>query len=367
MGALTVMSFAGHVMYPLFLVASERLAPRSRPRPVEATAGPSWTWDDVDVLIPAFGESSVLAETVPQLVAEGVPLDRITIVVDEDERTRAVAEELGCRVDWSPTRAGKAAAVNRGVEGSKADIVVLLDANAFVPGEGLRALVDRVATDLHLASGVRKESGAEDESLYWRYENWIKATEAGRGGSLALVGEAVALRRESFRPIPSSVLNDDLFLAFDFARRGLSVGVVPECVAVEDSAPRGDQLERRVRIMSGQLRLFWSFRSSFVSGDGKFVRFAMHKGWRSTVGPAAQLALTAACLATPRKRTSQAFLLAEAVSVAAYLKGDRLQGKATAPLRILGQAVGMPPVIFVLAVPRALGRSRNGAWKKRTR
>ncbi|MBB2900792.1 glycosyltransferase involved in cell wall biosynthesis [Kineococcus radiotolerans] len=365
MGALTVMSFAGHVMYPLYLLASERLAPRSpyRPRPGEA----DWTWDDVDVLIPAFGEASILAETVPQLLGEGVPLDRITVVVDEDEKTRAVAEELGCRVDWSPTRAGKAAAVNRGVGNSSADIVVLLDANAFVPGEGLRALIDRVATDLHLASGVRKESGAQDEGLYWRYENWIKQTEAGRGGSLALVGEAVALRRESFRPIPGSVLNDDLFLAFDFARRGLDVGVVPECVAVEDSAPRGDQLERRVRIMSGQLRLFWGFRRSFVSGDDKFLHFAMHKGWRSTLGPAAQLTLTAACLARPRSRFSQAFLLAEAVSVAAYLKGDKLQGRAAAPLRVLGQAVGMPPVVFALAIPRALGRSRSGAWKKRTR
>ncbi len=55
------------------------------------------------------------------------------------------------------------------------------------------------------------------------------------------------------------------------------------------------------------------------------------------------------------------------MSVAAYLKGDKLQGKAAAPLRVLGQAVGMPPVIFALSIPRALGRSRSGAWKKRTR
>ncbi|MCI2238915.1 glycosyltransferase [Paenibacillus sp. TRM 82003] len=372
---LTLLSFAGHVLYPIYLLSRggpRRAATRPAPAgsstavPPPAAAGGSWTWDDVDVLVPAFGEAGVLAGTVEHLAAAGVPRERITVVVDEDEATRDAALRLGCRVDHAPERRGKAAAVNRGVAGARSGVVVLLDANARV--DGLDALVDRVVTgELDLASGVRAESGAEDESLYWRYENWIKRAESWTGGSLALVGEAVALRRDAFGPIPAGVHNDDLYLAFDFARRGLRVGVEPGCVAVEDSAPRADQLERRVRIMSGQLRLFWEFRASFLSGDERFTRFALHKVWRSTVGPAAQVALTAVCAARPRNPWNRAFLAAEALSVAAYLTGDRLRGPAAAPLRVLGQAVGMPVTVFCLALPRALRRPTSGVWKKRSR
>ncbi|WP_432548055.1 glycosyltransferase [Kineococcus sp. SYSU DK004] len=368
--ALVAAAFAGHVAYPAWLLAH-------RPRRAGATAigaadaGPvgehGWTWEDVDVLVPAHGEAGVILQTLRTLVdACRVPLSCVTVVVDEDERTRDLCLAHGFRVDYAERRAGKAAAVNRGVDGTKAPYVVVVDANATLDQDGLRALLNTCVARYDLVSGLRRERGAADEGLYWRYENWIKTTEAARGGSLALVGEAVAFRRPVFRPIPAGTANDDLWLAFDVASRGYAVGVEPRCLVVEDSAPRGDQLERRVRIMAGQLRLFWRYRAQFATGPVEFRRFAAHKVWRSTVGPAAQVALLAGAAAAPRRRTSQLVLAGHALAVLAYARGDRLHGRASAPLRLAGQAVGMPLVVFCRALPRAV-RGQSGVWTKRMR
>ncbi|MFB9378654.1 glycosyltransferase [Kineococcus gynurae] len=360
---LAAAAFAGHVGYPAWLLAHR--SHRHAVTPVDEMIG--WTWEDVDLLVPAHGEAGVILRTLGQLERRcAVPRSAITVVVDDDEATRVRCREAGYRVDYAPVRAGKAAAVNRGVAASRAPLIVVVDANAVLDGPGLRALLNSCVARYDLVSGLRAECGAADEGLYWRYENWIKTSEAGLGGSLALVGEAIAFRRNLFRPIPAGTANDDLWLAFDFAARGHSVGVEPACLVVEESAPRPDQVERRVRIMAGQLRLFARYRAQFFTGRREFRQFAAHKVWRSTVGPAAQVALLAGALAHPRRRSSQLVLAGHAVAFAAYAVGDRLHGRATAPLRLAGQAVGMPLVVFCRALPRAI-RGQSATWVKRSR
>jgi cellulose synthase/poly-beta-1,6-N-acetylglucosamine synthase-like glycosyltransferase len=246
-----------YVGYPLLVWAAA--AGRARAGGGEAPTTPaSATMADLSVVVPALNEERVIASKLHDLRRQGVPPDRMLVVADgSTDRTGEIARAFGARVLEGRTAMGKGAAVNRGIEAARSEIVILTDANTALSPQAVAA-VARCFRDPRVAvvGGVKAVVGdgarGGGEGLYWRIESTVLAGEAAFGATMGVPGELYGVRRSLFRHIPAGVLNDDYHVTCDALIRGYRVGYAPTARAMETvSAGIPDEVERRTRIAAG--------------------------------------------------------------------------------------------------------------------
>lgn len=236
----------------------------------------------LEVIIPAYLESGEIAGTVAALRGQltSWPGPWSITVVASDEATASAAASADKVL--SIGRSGKPAACNTGVADSRSDVVLLMDANCRVsPNEWPERLAEHL-TNWSLVSANKSEKNGK-EGLFWQLEASIKRSSSNQLGSLAVVGEFVAFRREDYRMIPSHIVLDDLWLAFSFHQAGLPVTVAPDIATVEQAASPRNQWERRVRINAALMtesvpKVPWLLRTP----EGRV--YVAHKIYRATIG-----------------------------------------------------------------------------------
>jgi cellulose synthase/poly-beta-1,6-N-acetylglucosamine synthase-like glycosyltransferase len=117
------------------------------------------------------------------------------------------------------------------------------------------------------------ETGYNVDSLYWRYETFLKKCEGRLGALLGANGAIYAMRRDLYTPIPVNTIVDDFVIPL---RAKLRTGcrIVYDCEAVaseETPAQVGAEFHRRARIGAGgfqSIGLLWrllSPRSGWVA------------------------------------------------------------------------------------------------------
>jgi cellulose synthase/poly-beta-1,6-N-acetylglucosamine synthase-like glycosyltransferase len=212
------------------------------------------------VVVPAHDEAAVIERKVKGLIAQDYPEQLLDVLVVDDgstDGTPGLARHAGARVLTGHARAGKQAAVNRGVEAATGTVVCITDANSELAPGALRALAGPFADGrVAVVSGAKQVVGdgavGGGEGLYWRLESRVKEGESRFGCVMGADGGVMAVRRNAFEPIPSGVVNDDFHLALDAMRRGHLVRYAPDAVATESvSASLGEEFERRTRIAAG--------------------------------------------------------------------------------------------------------------------
>jgi poly-beta-1,6-N-acetyl-D-glucosamine synthase len=304
--SLVAAASAGHVLYPVWLAWATRGHEAQRwadPDPSGREA-----WPAITVLIPAYREANVISDKIEDVRANGYPgsLD-IVVIADGDPETAAAAEQAGARTITGPERLGKSQALNRGFAEVGTPIVVISDANnRLVPG-ALSALV-RHFDDSHVGAVTGEkivDDGGGGESLYWRFESWLKQREDRLGTTIGLVGELAAIRLEAWRPIPPDIASDDLWAALDIIEQGYRVAYEPTAQAVDPAVPTlAAEWERRTRIASGALHVLVRRRHQLLPSAGLVAAEIWgHRLVRYTVGPIAHLLLLG--IAVRRIRTSR--------------------------------------------------------------
>lgn len=280
-GALGAVLFVGGLVLPVVVeVVDGALARRRRP------TGPSTARsriDSIEVIVPAFLEATVVADTVRGLKSSlaDCPVPATVTVVASDEDTARAAEGVADVVLRVPRR-NKQTAVNAGIAQSTADAVVLTDANCRIEPPHWPRLALAALEEADLVSAHKRERGGV-EGIYWRAERLIKGVAEHRTGTLSVVGEFLALRRADFVPVPDGELFDDFFIARSVDARGGLVVVDPAIETVEDAPTQRDQWERRVRMSSGHFILPVSvLRGLATTPAGR--SYLTHKYYRQTVG-----------------------------------------------------------------------------------
>lgn len=233
--ALLVWVYMG---YPLVAALAARIRPfRLNP----SGDGPGI----VTVGIAVHNEEHVLEARLVDVLEQQVPFE-LEVFVASDGSTDGTAEVVrrmaatDSRIHLLDLpRSGQSEAQNGVFEESTGEIIVLTDADTrFDPG-CLAALVapfsdPRVgATTGRLAWFAAGDSAtARDEGAYWRYEQLIRRWESRAGWLTAVTGAVLAVRRSSYRPIPSHASMDQL-LPLEAAARGLVVLEVDDARATE--------------------------------------------------------------------------------------------------------------------------------------
>jgi len=260
--ALAAVLYA-YVAYPLVVFLLARMF-GSQPQP---PAGEATELPTVSLLISALNEERWIAQRIENALAQDYPRDRLQIVVASDgstDRTGRIVSQLARRHagrielhDFS-SRRGKATVLNELIPAAKGQIVVLSDANTMFEPGALKKLArwfarPRVLTVCGQLRLVDPATGQNVDSMYWRYETFLKEQESRLGALLGANGAVYAIRRACYVPIPADTIIDDFVIPLLMKLRlGGSIVYDREAVAVEETPPTiGDEFRRRARIGAG--------------------------------------------------------------------------------------------------------------------
>jgi glycosyltransferase involved in cell wall biosynthesis len=218
----------------------------------------------VSVLIVAHNEEECIGARVDNALAVDYPRERLEIVIASDgstDRTTAIArsrQDPRVRVVEFRTRRGKASVLNQVIPTLASDIVVLSDANTQMEPTAVRRMV-RWFSDEQVGVVVGRLvltdpiTGKNVDSLYWKYETFLKRCDARLNALLGASGAIYGLRRNRFTAIPADTLVDDLVLPMLMRLKNDSQIVYDESVVAHEETPADlfAEFRRRTRIGAG--------------------------------------------------------------------------------------------------------------------
>ena len=216
----------------------------------------------VTLVISAYNEADVIREKLDNSLGLDYPGDRLEVLVlsdASDDGTDEIVQEYaqqGVVLRRQEPRRGKSAGLTRFVPEARGEIIVFSDANSIYAPDAIRKLVRHFADpQIGFVIGhqryVDEESAAnQSESLYWRYETWIKIQESKVGSVVCGDGAIMAMRAELFETLRDDDIADSL-LPLKIVARGYRGILDTEAVCYEKTAEDfWGEFRRRARIVN---------------------------------------------------------------------------------------------------------------------
>jgi cellulose synthase/poly-beta-1,6-N-acetylglucosamine synthase-like glycosyltransferase len=218
----------------------------------------------VTLIVAAYNEARGIREKLENSLFLDYPRDLLEILVGSDgsdDGTDAIVAEYatrGVKLRSFPRR-GKIHVLHDLVAESRGEILLFSDANTLWERSAVRMLVRSFADPA--VGGVcgnqkyRTEAGAdssgEGESLYWRYDKWLKAMQSATGSIVSADGAIYAIRRELYRKPPSAAVTDDFAISTAVVEAGKRLVFEAEAIGWEyPTGAAADEFGRRVRLMN---------------------------------------------------------------------------------------------------------------------
>ena len=285
-------AYIGYGILLYILVRIKRILPGKKTIP-----GPSEYEPEVTLFVTAFNEKEFLDKKVENSYTLDYPRTKIRqvwITDGSDDGTPDLLRKYdGVEVYHQPERAGKIAAMNRGMGFVRTPIVIFSDGNTLLGKESIRRIVHLFRNPkVGCVSGEKrvllKGTAASTEGIYWKYESLLKKWDAELNTVVGAAGELFAIRTELFEPVETDTLLDDFIISLRLAGKGYKIQYDPEAYAMESpSASVKEELKRKIRISAGGIQsvirlkeLLNPFRYGMLS-----FQFISHRVLRWTLAP----------------------------------------------------------------------------------
>lgn len=369
-----------YLIYPLLIYVASKLFGRSPQSPANSEEQLPF----VSLLIAAHNEGKSIDRRLKNALGQDYPPDRYEVVVASDGSTDSTNEIVRrvsavfpdrVRLLAYPTNRGKAAVLNDAVGQLRGSVIALSDANTEMRGDALRRLVGWFADpDVGVVCGrlvlTDVASGNNVDSVYWKYETFLKKCESRLGALLGSNGAIYAIRKELFPGVPPGTIIDDFYIPLAAKRRvGCRIVYDARAVACEETAPNiRDEFRRRSRIGAGgfqSIGLLWPLLSP-VHGWVAFS-FSCHKilRWMCPFLLIGAMVGNLFVLSTP---TGQLLLTAQLAAYALALAGTAVPTKIRSLrlLRVPTMFVSMNLALLCGFFDWLFGR-QSGVWKRTPR
>ena len=335
----------------------------------------------VAVVISAFNEERHIQQRIDNLLALDYPPQLLRAYIGSDGSRDATGAILSACNDpriaafvFEHNR-GKANVLNDLVGRVKEPIVVFSDANTFFDRGALRKLVAHfsdpqvggVSGELRLLGG----SGDNQDSLYWRLEQFLKFFEARIGGLLGANGAIYAIRRALWQPLAADTICDDFCVAMNVSAARHRLVYEPAAWAEEETPQDiGDEYGRRVRIGIGNFQAL-ARHPEYLWGSSAGTAFAYvsHKVLRWVAPHLLIVGLLASAALAVQSPAWLAFALLQLLGYVAAAGLYRLsKGGHSLPatLRIPAFLFALNWA-FLVASKRYLGGQYSGSWRRTSR
>ncbi len=214
----------------------------------------------ISIIVGCYNEEARIAAKLNDCLALRYPGEKLEILVASDgsnDRTEQIVEEFTAREPRiqllrSAGRAGKSGVQNLAAARARGDILLFTDAETETRPDLLEQLAEDFAdTNVGLVAPVVQFGRFDDpvskgQGSYWRFELFLRQLESDLGILATASGAALAVRRESFCPLPPEY-GDDCIIPLDVCLQGYKVLQDPRCV-VTDEMPHSISSELRTRV-----------------------------------------------------------------------------------------------------------------------
>jgi cellulose synthase/poly-beta-1,6-N-acetylglucosamine synthase-like glycosyltransferase len=256
---LSAVGFA-YLGYPLVVFVLSRLFGR-RPCPPIVSDDNLPT---VSLLIAAFNEELDIEGRVLNALALKYPAGKLEIAIASDgstDRTNEIVRRYcsqGVKLFDYENNRGKATVLNHSVPQLRGEIIVLSDANTHMAADAALRLASWFRNrDVGVVCGrlvlTDPRTGQNVDSIYWKYETFLKKCESRLGALLGSNGAIYAIRKRLFPVVRPGTLIDDFVIPLEAKRQsGCRIVYDARAVACEETpATIRDEFRRRVRIGAG--------------------------------------------------------------------------------------------------------------------
>jgi cellulose synthase/poly-beta-1,6-N-acetylglucosamine synthase-like glycosyltransferase len=302
-GFIIFYAFGGYGFFLLFFLKVRRIFYRQKVV-LEATSNENLP--EVCLIIAAYNERDYVDLKIKNSLSLNYPSDKFSIIWvndgSDDGTPELAANYSEVTLLHNPKRSGKIEAMNRGVEFSKAAILMFSDANTVLSKNALRDVVRHfqdktvgcVAGEKQFFTEKDQPVASVGEGFYWKIESWLKKLDYQFYSTIGATGELFAVRRELFQRVEPDTILDDFMISMRITQQGFRVAYEPMAVASEHgSSSVKEELKRKVRIAAGSYQSFFRLKkllNPFFNFKLCF-QYVSHKVLRWTHAPLSLIAL----------------------------------------------------------------------------
>jgi cellulose synthase/poly-beta-1,6-N-acetylglucosamine synthase-like glycosyltransferase len=332
----------------------------------------------ISVIVAAHDEESCIEEKLRNLLALDYRRDQVEILIGSDgssDRTEEIVRRFaheGVGLISFPHQHGKSAMQNSLVAHASGEILVFTDADCLLPPRALSYLVEHFA-DPHVglvtACPKFRNSGdssiAQNESVYLRYETWLRQRESDLGLLAMASGSLFATRRSLWQPLDPR-FGDDFVLPLRVLRARL-LNRLDRRVAVTTRLSQttlAAMLRMKTRIIAKDFSALLAHRdllNPFRHG-ATAVALWSHKILRWLV-PYFLLAMFAASLCLVSRPAYRAVLAVQVAFYSAATLGFILRIRRQYPLWSVPTSFCLVNFAALIGTAKALAGRSSGAWK----
>ncbi len=260
----------------------------------------------VSVMVAARNEEKCIGDRIQNLLAQDYPAGRFEILVASDvstDRTDKIINSFadrGIRFFRFEKRMGKSALMVELSKKANGKILIFTDANTQFSKDTIRELVEPFADpSVGCVDGSKQNSlsSVTCESIYWRYEQMLKALGSRIGAVLGATGAVFAVRKNLYHPV-NAARADDFETAVSTRIQGYTCLYNSRAVAAEPTPDNSMQYHRLVRIVSWMIGSAFSLFGKAVKNRkfGLALQLVVHKILRWNMGIFAIIATIAGVL-----------------------------------------------------------------------
>ncbi|MBM2618794.1 glycosyltransferase [Actinoplanes sp. LDG1-06] len=308
--------------------------------------------EPVTVIVPAYNEKEIIAETLASLVASTHPIRIIVVDDGSTDGTADIAESLGHPnvTVLRQANGGKSAALNNGVAHAGTDVVVMMDGDTVFEPDTVRLLVQPFAAkEIGAVAGNAKVANRTGMIPIWQHIEYVVGFSIDRRAydvlhCMATVPGAIgAFRQEALRQVDGlseDTLAEDTDLTIAIIRAGWRVVYEDRSRAWTEAPATMSQLWRqRYRWSYGTMQAMWKHRGAVLERGpgGRFGRrgllnLALFQTLMPLVSPLIDVFLIYGLIFLDPVATVAAWFAVLAVQMISTLYAFRLDGESLKPL-----------------------------------
>lgn len=232
----------------------------------------------ITAVVVACNESHNIKNKINNILELDYPEDKLNIIFVDDASTDDTLgivkgiESKRISIIEIEERNGKASGLNRAFKDIKTDLVLLLDARQKISNNSAKDLASWFETydEAGAISGelLFADDGANNVSEgmdgYWKYEKYIRKTEAHISSVPGVTGAIYMMRTGLFQNIPDDTILDDVLIPMNVVKQGYWVGFDDRAKAWDiPSSDLAKEKSRKIRTIKGNYQL-WFRNLSFA-------------------------------------------------------------------------------------------------------
>jgi cellulose synthase/poly-beta-1,6-N-acetylglucosamine synthase-like glycosyltransferase len=248
-----------YVAYPIVVAILARLSP------LRTKTDDGWL-PHVTACIPVFNAARYVAPKLDSLLALDYPADKLEILILSDgstDESEAIVSDYAARsagrvrLIRAAARSGKPTALNLMRAEAKGEVLLLTDIRQPLAATALRAMVTRLADpNVACVSGNLTLPDSAGAGVYWKYENWIRKSEARFRSMLGVTGPIYVIRKVDLPHVPPDVILDDMWIPMQLRLKRRRLLFCEEAVALDEAFGDEREFGRKVRTLAGNYQLF---------------------------------------------------------------------------------------------------------------